>query len=246
MTTRTIDEHMRDLGVSGKGAYAAIAARDEEVRHGEVRDDVCLRCGLSCVPPEHHEWIGGHDCIAALKVLVMTNDTAAHAEGRAEGLREATEVCEAHVSELEQSSADEHIAVLTATEDARRIRALTAPATPPASPTSLTGHREECTLDNCGHMRQLDAIVDLIGMTRGTRSVLDELRARKRQEEEDAALPWGDKQDEWSRRIHDAFPTNSGSHDTYGVAMKMVGNRHSKGALVALVNWLLLEKKGRT
>jgi len=35
--------------------------------------------------------------------------------------------------------------------------------------------REECTLDNCGHMRQLDAIVDLLGMQRGTRSVLDEV-----------------------------------------------------------------------
>jgi hypothetical protein len=40
--------------------------------------------------------------------------------------------------------------------------------------------RRECTLENCGHMRQLDAIVDLLGMTRGTRSVLDELRARIR------------------------------------------------------------------
>jgi hypothetical protein len=35
-----------------------------------------------------------------------------------------------------------------------------------------------CTLENCGHMRQLDAIVNLLGMTRGTRSVLDELRSR--------------------------------------------------------------------
>jgi len=35
-----------------------------------------------------------------------------------------------------------------------------------------------CTLDNCGHMRQLDAIVAFLRMPRGTRSVLDELRAR--------------------------------------------------------------------
>ncbi len=35
-----------------------------------------------------------------------------------------------------------------------------------------------CTPESCGHMRQLSAIVDLLGMTRGTRSVLDELRSR--------------------------------------------------------------------
>ena len=38
--------------------------------------------------------------------------------------------------------------------------------------------RQPCTLDTCGHMRQLDAIVDFLGMARGTRSVLDELRSR--------------------------------------------------------------------
>jgi hypothetical protein len=40
--------------------------------------------------------------------------------------------------------------------------------------------RPPCTLDNCGHMRQLDAIVDLLRMARGTRSVLDELHSRLR------------------------------------------------------------------
>ncbi len=44
--------------------------------------------------------------------------------------------------------------------------------------------RAPCSLANCGHMRQLDAIVDLLGMPRGTRSVLDELRARARDTEE--------------------------------------------------------------
>lgn len=34
-----------------------------------------------------------------------------------------------------------------------------------------------CTHESCGHMRQLDAIVDLLGMRRGTRSVLDKLRS---------------------------------------------------------------------
>jgi hypothetical protein len=44
--------------------------------------------------------------------------------------------------------------------------------------------REPCSLDNCGHMRQLDKIIDFLGMPRGTRSVYDELRARARLEPE--------------------------------------------------------------
>lgn len=94
--------------------------------------------------------------------------------------------------------------------------------------------RPPCTLDNCGHMRQLDAIVDLLGMPRGTRSVLDELRAR-------AADEWKDAPDEWTESIGLAHPgRGSELHDEYGIAMQMVGHRHSKGQLVALVNWLLV------
>ena len=95
----------------------------------------------------------------------------------------------------------------------------------------LQGTHAPCTLENCGHMRQLDAIVDLLGMPRGTRSVLDELRDRSK---------WEDTPDEWTEAIKAAFPTRSGSHDEYGLAMQMVGHRHSKGELVALVNWLLV------
>lgn len=50
---------------------------------------------------------------------------------------------------------------------------------------------------------------------------------------------WGDKPDQWSDRIAAAHPMETGDHDTYGRAMEMVGNRHSKAALVELVNWLL-------
>jgi hypothetical protein len=50
---------------------------------------------------------------------------------------------------------------------------------------------------------------------------------------------WGDRDDEWSARIAVAHPLRTGDDATYGVAMRMVGNRHSKGALVELVNWLL-------
>jgi hypothetical protein len=56
---------------------------------------------------------------------------------------------------------------------------------------------------------------------------------------------WEDATDEWTDAINAEFPTRSGSHHEYGVAMKMVGNRHGKGELVALVNWLLvLNKRG--
>ncbi len=47
--------------------------------------------------------------------------------------------------------------------------------------------------------------------------------------------------DEWTKMIKAAHPMRSGSHDEYAMAMKMVGHRHSKRALVELVNWLLLE-----
>lgn len=53
-------------------------------------------------------------------------------------------------------------------------------------------------------------------------------------------LTWEDVKDEWTEAIDAAFPTRSGSHDEWGVAMKMVGHRHSKGELVSLVNWLLV------
>jgi hypothetical protein len=58
---------------------------------------------------------------------------------------------------------------------------------------------------------------------------------------------WDDKPDEWTPEIEKAFPTRSESHEEYATAMRMVGNRRSKGALVALVNWLLvrLERKER-
>ena len=50
---------------------------------------------------------------------------------------------------------------------------------------------------------------------------------------------WADVEDEWSDRIKSAHPTRSGSHADYATAMRMVGARRSKGALVELVNWLL-------
>lgn len=52
-------------------------------------------------------------------------------------------------------------------------------------------------------------------------------------------MTWGDKQDQWSDRIAAAHPMETGDNDTYAIAMLMVGNRHSKAAIVELVNWLL-------
>lgn len=39
--------------------------------------------------------------------------------------------------------------------------------------------------------------------------------------------------------IRDAHPLYTGRHDLYDEAMRLVGAKHSRGALVALVNWLL-------
>jgi hypothetical protein len=54
---------------------------------------------------------------------------------------------------------------------------------------------------------------------------------------------WEDRTDEWTERVRASFPTRSGSHEEYALAMRMVGNRHSKSELVALVNWLLVERR---
>ncbi len=51
---------------------------------------------------------------------------------------------------------------------------------------------------------------------------------------------WGDKPDQWSEHIAKLHPTVTGKHKTYEIALEMVGNRHSKGELVDLVNWLLV------
>jgi hypothetical protein len=62
---------------------------------------------------------------------------------------------------------------------------------------------------------------------------------RLTREREEALAPWNDREDRWSAEIEAAHPIHSGSHKEYLQAMEMVGARHSKGALVDLVNWLL-------
>ena len=53
---------------------------------------------------------------------------------------------------------------------------------------------------------------------------------------------WDDAPQPEDEAIRAAFPTRTGKHSTYEEAMRLVGARHSKGALVALVNWLLAER----
>lgn len=54
-----------------------------------------------------------------------------------------------------------------------------------------------------------------------------------------AADPWGDKPLPEDDAIHAAHPIQTGRHDLYQEAQRMVGAKRSKGALVELVNWLL-------
>lgn len=54
--------------------------------------------------------------------------------------------------------------------------------------------------------------------------------------EGDVPLPEDDE-------IRGAHPNVSGEHETWGEAMRLVGAKRSKGALVGLVNWLLVERK---
>ena len=54
-------------------------------------------------------------------------------------------------------------------------------------------------------------------------------------------MAWEDKKDDMTPGIEADNPTRSGSFGTYTKAMNLVSNRHSKGALVDLVNHLLME-----
>lgn len=56
-------------------------------------------------------------------------------------------------------------------------------------------------------------------------------------------VDWEDADDEWTESIKSAHPTRAGTYDEYAMAMRMVGHRHSKGELVALVTWLLTKNK---
>lgn len=54
--------------------------------------------------------------------------------------------------------------------------------------------------------------------------------------------PWADRKDKWSEAISAAHPVNSDlpwRFECFDKAMEMVGNRHGKYELVALVSWLL-------
>ena len=48
-----------------------------------------------------------------------------------------------------------------------------------------------------------------------------------------------DRRDCWTPMIEASHPLQTGAHDAYATALEMVGNRHSKGALVDLVCWLV-------
>lgn len=71
---------------------------------------------------------------------------------------------------------------------------------------------------------------------------------------QDSMIPdegaWKDQDDKplpEDAAIDAAFPTESGRHDLYMEAMRLVGAKYSKGGLVALVNWLLHRaEKNRT
>lgn len=58
-------------------------------------------------------------------------------------------------------------------------------------------------------------------------------------ENEDGWKEMGDKPLAEDKEISAAFPTRSHRHDLYATAMRMVGAKYSKMALVALVNYLL-------
>lgn len=89
--------------------------------------------------------------------------------------------------------------------------------------------RRSISMTNCGHPG-----------TEGAKSCLGNCtfhsRAAETESSEDA---WTDKPIPEDDAIRAAHPTRTGRHDLYAEAMRLVGAKHSKGALVDLVNWLL-------
>jgi hypothetical protein len=53
---------------------------------------------------------------------------------------------------------------------------------------------------------------------------------------------WGDVTDEFTEAINAAHPCETENYEDYAKAHSMVSNRHSKSALVDLVNWLLVRE----
>jgi hypothetical protein len=54
---------------------------------------------------------------------------------------------------------------------------------------------------------------------------------------------WQDRDDELTDEIENLHPCETGDHKTYTKAMELIGNRHSKGSLVCLVNYFLAREK---
>lgn len=81
-----------------------------------------------------------------------------------------------------------------------------------------------------GRIRNDEFVGDLV-----TPVLLEAARIRIEEAWADSALP----EDE---QIAAAHPTRTGRHDLYAEAMRMVGAKRSKGALVDLVNWLLSDR----
>jgi hypothetical protein len=55
--------------------------------------------------------------------------------------------------------------------------------------------------------------------------------------------PWDDKPDALTDAVEAAHPHHTKDFATYIEALELVSNRHSKGALVGLVNYLLAKNK---
>lgn len=97
--------------------------------------------------------------------------------------------------------------------------------------------RAEAEASRASHLEQINA---LWGNWSVAERELLEAEMRVVELEKLATDPWADRPIPEDEEIDEAFPTRSGRHDLYAHAMRMVGAKRSKGALVALVNMLLV------
>lgn len=91
-------------------------------------------------------------------------------------------------------------------------------------------------------VKEPDAIAELVVpdcMPRVRFSAADIELMRSEVAEHDAGMPWDDRPLPEDEAIKAAHPNRTDRQDLYGEAMRLVGAKRSKWALIELVNWLL-------
>lgn len=147
-----------------------------------------------------------------------------------ESWKDKNQTREEAVNALRLWSHDELCAALVDEENARRVDLETAQARISELEDQLTKEAERyATLQQAAILARQEEIHQIMRA-----NALDAELAQWQQ--------WEDKPDELSEAIDACHPMKTKTHDLYAKANELVSNRHSKGALVGLVHYLLCQE----